>query len=257
MTAAWLCESLDNHLLCQQAAPSGMAAPAGQDWDAAAALAASQLTAAMRAMTATDWQSLDRFPEQAGRVRVLTDRFGDSRREAAAAERDAAIAAVQPDPADPSDTLAGRLAGAGWELSGHPAGRDVLARRGPVRLLARLVDLGEGGWTMPGGMLDPWVAADGRRVASPCRDLWQDMAMLRALDAGQAPARGVVVIGRGRFADEAGTVRAVSSGRQRSGVDLVYLDAPGSGLPGLAAWLDAIDRGAAEDAFALALQPQR
>jgi hypothetical protein len=254
MTAAWLCESLDNHLLCQEAAPRGMAAPAGQDWDGAAALAASQLAAAMRAMTAADWHSLDRFPERAGRVRVLTDRFGDSRREATAADQPRS-ARLGADP--PFDTLVARLVEAGWEDVRRLAGNDVLVRRGPNRLLIRLVDLGQGGWTMPGGMLEPWVGPAGRTMPSPCRDLWQDIAMMRALDAQQAATQGLVVIGRGGFADDAGTVRGAGSGRRRSGIALVCLDTPKGGLPDLSVWLDGMGRGAGEDAVATARHPQR
>ena len=67
--AAWLCEALDNLLA---SIPDLLPK---HPFDPAASTSEAMLWRAIRAMSESDWRSLDGFPERASKVRTLTDRF--------------------------------------------------------------------------------------------------------------------------------------------------------------------------------------
>jgi hypothetical protein len=74
MCAAWLCELLDNYLLMEEMQKNREPEFDGR-WSAVWRETREHLVLAMRSMTETDWISVDRFPDKAGRVRMLTDRL--------------------------------------------------------------------------------------------------------------------------------------------------------------------------------------
>jgi hypothetical protein len=210
-----------------------------------------------------DWQSLDLFPERAGYVRILTDRLREDFRALHQVSRDVqpstreALTACpalpeneeKPDPPEAMGRLAAILERACIERRPLPltgsngTASDVLIDVHGREILLRLVDLGDGEWRLTGDSLAPWLDAGGGRRLSPCRQLWRRLTVLRALDGAGAPEMAVVVLPAGRFADEQAVARAVQQDRQKTGVDLVWLDRDRGVVPHLAAWLTAAETG--------------
>ena len=70
-------------------------------------------------------------------------------------------------------------------------------------------------------------------MVSPCRAVWQRLALLRSLAKDDGPNFGLVVVAGGEFVDEPAMARRVEVDRQRTGVGLVWLDREGAGLVSL------------------------
>lgn len=273
MSAAWLCEMVDNFVMLEEIRTHDGAdgAPSFEDrWGSIFRETGERLKAAMRAMTDQDWRSIDQFPDRAGRIRVLTDRLREELRVLPDRET-APTDEWPPEPALPDvlsdaapvlpalargDQVANGatdamsmediLRAAGYLVRTLPAMRgaatgeitDYLVQRDGFSVLVRLADLSGGGWTMDGDSLAPWRGAEASHpVPSPCRAVWQRLALLRSLSREAKPCAGVVVLRNGHFTDEQAVARIVERDRRRTDVDLAWLDRESSTLPDLTAWL--------------------
>jgi hypothetical protein len=206
MGAAWLCEILDNFVPNETASVDDM------------------LGRAMRGMTEADWASLDRFPEKAGRVRVITDRLSEDLRRAA-----------KPASAPPAELLDALLRQFGFVVSRQPMRSAILAEREDLALLLLMVDLEQKRWRLPSGPLGPWRGGDGADEASPGRALWQQLALLRLRRPQEPRLRGVIVAHDGSFDDE-----GEPKGNRADNVDLVWLTDRRGALPDLQHYLAAL-----------------
>ncbi len=253
LSAAWLCDLLDNHAMLEDYRRGGDADQFEEQWGAVYRQTRSQLAEAMRAMDERDWASLDRFPDRAGRARVLTDRLREEfRRPVVSAETAEPTKAETPpprpmaspaDPAAPSATrkLEAVLAAHGFAacalpdpFSGAPpAAADLLAHRGDLGILLRLHFLGDVTWKLDAGYLAAWQAPGCPAIVSPCRDLWRRLALMRSMGKPRGELRGIIVVFGGAFADEAPVAAAVHRERDRTGVEIVWLDEVGHPLPSL------------------------
>jgi hypothetical protein len=207
--AAWLCEILDNLV------PHG-----GETVD-------DMLGRAIRGMTAADWASLDRFPEKAGRVRVVTDRLAEDLRQAG-----------RPVAGSPADMAASLLRQFGFSLADRPMKAALLAEREDLTLLLRLVDLRQRSWRLPDGPLGTWLDGDGNADRNPGRALWQELSMLGLRRPPESRLRGVLVAHGGSFADETELAR-----RNADRIDLVWLHDAKGALPDLQRHLAALADG--------------
>ena len=198
--AAWLCELLDHF--------------APDDGQTAEDL----LGRAMRGMTAEDWACLDRFPEKASQVRVLTDRFADDLRRNGKAGLSCA----------PPDLLEGILRQFGFTVRPSPLRESVWAERDGLALLLKLVDLKQRRWRLSSGPLGPWQDIAGSERAEPGRELWQHVSMSRLRWPAGTRVDGVLVAHGGSFEDET----RLSDGSP-DGLKLVWLNDQGGDLPHL------------------------
>ena len=247
MGAAWLCEMVDNYLMLEEirtAEPDDSVPCFDDRWGAIYQETGERLAHAMRAMTDQDWRSIDQFPDRAGRIRVLTDRFREAlrnpttRKEASSDGQGVGLCA-------PGTSMEDILRAAGFAvrtlppLAGFPSEEvtDFLAQRGGVSVLLRLTDLRGGEWVLDKDSLAPWRAAAGSSLPSPCRAVWQRLALLRSAGRGAKPCAGVVVLKDGHFTDEQAVARIVELDRCRTDVGLAWLDKTSSTLPDLTAWL--------------------
>lgn len=83
MSAAWLCEMVDNFIMLEEIRAAGAAdgMPSFEvRWGAVYRETRERLKCAMQAMTDEDWRSIDQFPGRAGRIRILTDRLREELR---------------------------------------------------------------------------------------------------------------------------------------------------------------------------------
>jgi hypothetical protein len=197
--AAWLCELLDHF--------------APDDGQAAEDL----LARAIRGMTAEDWASLDRFPERAGQARVLTDRLAEDFRRNG-----------KTPPCPPAEMLESLLRQFGFEVRPAAVKDGVWAEREDLALLLKLTDLKQRRWRLPSGPLGPWLDAEGGESASPGRELWRQISMLRLRRPAGTRLDGVMVAHGGSFEDEKPLCDA-----SRDGVRLVWLSEQGGALPDL------------------------
>jgi hypothetical protein len=274
--AAWLCELLDQFEALEGWRHDAPDPPAFEArWGMVANETRQRLDDAMGAMTEDDWASLDRYPARAGRVRVLTDRLREAFREERRRGTDGPADAVCPEPsADGNfpilflprdegpclpesaaqrlhrilrdrDCQATVLAGSGPAADGQ-AVRPLLVRRPGLSLVVCLEDLGGGLWHSEGDGLRPWCCGEAERP-SPCRVVWQQIALLRSFGRVEGRIAGLAVIANGGLADEAGLVAALSRQRRRTGVDLAWLDADGPSLPSLNQRLTALLHGDSPD----------
>ncbi len=222
LAAAWLCEALEN-FLAAQAAPTVQ--PERLD------MARTMLDQAMRGMSEPDWASLDRFPEKASRVRVLTDRLREDMRRPAAAQTPPPEAVPQ----SPVETVVALLKQVGFALEAAIPDANqapLLAQREDMLLLVQAVDLRGGAWRLPEGLLGPWANGGAPPSSSPGRQLWQRMARRRLRPGDPRPLAGLLVLHGGRIEEEAVLAGRVAADRHRSGIGLAWLDGPGA-LPSL------------------------
>jgi hypothetical protein len=218
LAASWLCEALEN-FLAAQADPK---IPAERH-----DMAQTMLGQALRGMTEADWISLDQFPEKAGRVRVLTDRLREDLRRPGAAKP-----AVAPAPANPLETIIALLKQFGFAL--EPTDQaPLLAERDDIRLLLHAVDLRNGDWRLPEGLLGPWATDRIELSPSPGRQLWQHMARLRLRQPDPRPLAGLLILHGGRVEREDLLTGIVAADRRRSGIGLAWLANPSGSLPSL------------------------
>ncbi|PKU26288.1 hypothetical protein [Telmatospirillum siberiense] len=114
---------------------------------------------------------------------------------------------------------------------------DYLAQRDGFSLLLRVAELAGDDWRLDDGSLAPWQGRSGQAVPSPCRALWQRLALLRSSGREGRPSAGLLILRGGRFADEAAAAAVIDRDRRRTGVDVAWLDQPSSSLPDLPGWL--------------------
>jgi len=205
--AAWLCEILDTLV------PEG-----GGTVD-------EMLGRAIRGMTPEDWASLDRFPEKAGRVRVVTDRLAETLRLTGKP--------VALPPADIADALLRQF---GFTAGGPQVKEALLAEREDLTLLLRLVDLRGRCWRLPGGPLGPWLGGDA--AAEPGRALWRQLSTLRLRRPPESRLKGVLVAHNGSFENETELARGATDK-----VGLVWLEEAKGALPDLQRHLAGLDDG--------------
>jgi len=216
LAACWLCEALDNVLAAQ-------ADPAMQP--ERVFMAQSMFDRALRGMADTDWASLDRFPEKAGRIRMVSEHLREDMR--ATAARAAAA------PANPAEAVIALLQQSGFTCeSGGPAA-PLLALRDDLLLLLQLVDLAGGDWRLPSGLLGPWLSAAAPSEASPARALWQQLARRRLRHADPRPLAGLLVVHGGRLEQEEHLAEMVAADRRRRGIGLAWLSGGTGLLPSL------------------------
>ncbi len=276
MSAAWLCEMVDNFVMLEEIRAAGAAEGAlsfENRWGAIYRETGERLKLAMQTMSEPDWRSIDQFPDRAGRIRILTDRLREDLRflpaaaPPAAADSDRPFSGEPPAPARPPvpaisvsppgaaddgaavetapPPLEEILRAAGYIVRPLPALRgpasdgtaDYLAQRDDFTVLLRLADLSGGDWTMDGDSLAPWRGGAGHALPSPCRAVWQRLALMRSLDRETKPCAGVVVLRGGHFTDEQAVASIVARDRRRTDVDVAWLDRASSTLPDLPAWL--------------------
>jgi hypothetical protein len=274
LSAAWLCELLDNYVMLDslRSADGEIATTAFEArWGGVFRETVTQLKSAMASMRAKDWSSIDRFPELAGRVRILTDRLREdfragtvgatketSNRAIAAPPRAPPVqAAGMPEShADPSgvgqerlvEKLEVCLVTMGFKVTPLPPSAgfgsqvfaDMIARQGGIAVLLRLAWLDHRQWQAQGDSLARWRSNDGSVMPSPCRAVWQRLVLLRSLAKDDAPRFGLVVVAGGEFVDEAAMARWVEVDRRRTGVGLVWFDREGADLASLPAELDGL-----------------
>ena len=221
LAASWLCEALENFLAAQadpKILPDRLV------------MAQSMLDQAMRGMSEADWASLDQFPEKASRVRVLTDRLREDLRRPPFA-KPAAVAS-----ASPIETIIALLKQFGFTIDGGSAGGDqapLLAQREDLLLLLQAIDLKNGGWRLPEGVMGPW-STDGMSLEpSPGRQLWQLMARRRLRHPDPRPLAGLLVLHGGEVEREDLLAGIVAADRRRSAVGLAWLAAGPGALPSL------------------------
>lgn len=278
LCAAWLCELIENYVMLEaMRQDESKADEFAALWQGIHAETCDGLDKAMRSMSDSDWASLDRFPDRAGRIRVLTDRLREEFRLKKECGDGAAGQSPQPSeaapiPADPpppamleiaeprpigrplddcARELRAMLGDMGFILAPLPpvwtparqATIDVLARRGTATAVLRLLSLKGGPWRIDGDSLSPWRAAEGIAVESPCRALWQSLAVLRSLGKETGRLAGAVVLAGGQFADEATLASAIANDRRRSGIEIVRLHEPSPAFTNVRAWLAALDGG--------------
>lgn len=214
LAASWLCEALEN-ILAAQADP--LVSPDRLS------MARGMFDRALRGMADADWASLDRFPEKAGRVRVLSDQLREDLR--------AASSRPVP-PADPAEAVIALLKQFGFSLEAGGsafAETPVLAQREDFLLLLQTVDLRERTWRLPKGLLGPWSPDDSHPETMPARLLWQQVARRRLRQTDHRPVSGLLVVHGGHIEQEDRLADLVAADRRRSGVGLAWL-AGGSGL---------------------------
>lgn len=285
MGAAWLCEMVDNFVMLEdiRAAGDAAGAPPFEDrWGAIYRETGERLKVAMQTMTDEDWRSIDRFPDRAGRIRVLTDRLREELRALPVSvvpttqEEEgqvssssplvpdiaslAAPSGLPPEASSPGIVPSERedaqtasleeiLLAAGYVVRVLPTMRgpvpgepsDYLAQRDDFSVLLRLADLSGGDWSMDGDSLAPWRGGAGHALPSPCRAVWQRLALLRSLGKETKPCAAVVVLRGGHFTDEQAVARIIERDRCRTDVDLAWLDRSASSLPDLPAWLQQME----------------
>jgi hypothetical protein len=258
LSAAWLCELLDTYASLDERhrrlaeSPGAFEASWGSLWHETV----ERLTGAMRSMSEADWASLDRFPERAGQVRVMTDRLREDfrrRRVGTAATERPEVTATLPKaavdarsvphrpPDSPAEALGRILAERGFTVDSLPMldpcdSTDFIARRDDGTLIVRLHRLGGRAWQASEGSLGPWRAGSDMPIPSPCRAVWQRITLLRAL-VKEARLSGVVVVEGGSFIDESELAAAMTRDRQRSAVALAWLDQDGRPLPSVGNYL--------------------
>jgi hypothetical protein len=256
MSAAWLCELVDNYVMLEDIRAAGCDAEFqsfDERWGGIYQETGERLQRAMQTMTDQDWRSIDQFPDRAGRIRVLTDRFREALRTnpgGAPGSSEESSPAVPPvDAGSPiprlEPSLEDILRGAGYVVKALPAmpgsaaknDVDYLARRDGISVLLRLAELGGGDWSMDGDSLAPWRGGTGDALPSPCRLAWQRLALLRSLNRDEPPCAAVVVLRDGRFTDEQAVAHIIERDCRRTDVGLVWLDRSQATLPDLAAWL--------------------
>jgi len=220
LAASWLCEALENFLAAQA---DQMVPPERL------AMAQTMLGQALRGMGEADWTSLDQFPERAGRVRVLTDRLREDLRRPGAAKPAAS-------PANPLETIISLLKQFGFALEAASPGGDqgpLLAEREDLRLLLHAIDLRNGDWHLPEGLLGPWATDSVHLSPSPGRQLWQQMARRRLRQPDPRPLAGLLVLHGGRVGQEDLLAGIVAADRRRSGIGLAWLTHHPGALPSL------------------------
>jgi hypothetical protein len=214
ITAAWLCEALENFLTAQ----ADSSTPAER-----LVMAQTMLTQAMRGMGEPDWGSLDLFPEKASRVRVLTDRLREDMRRETASRAAAA--------ATPLDSVLALLKQFGFSLEN--ATEPLLAQRADMRVLLQTINLGGRTWRLPKGALGSWGSIEGDLDLSPGRQHWQQLARLRLKHADPRPLAGLLVLHGGHIEDEETLAHMVAADRRRSGIALTWLGEDDTILPTL------------------------
>lgn len=248
LSAAWLCELLDNFEMLEalRSAESGASDRFDAEWGGLVDETRSQLTQAMRGMADDDWASLDHFPDRARRVRILTDRLREEFRDPACGR------AAAPEQADeaPQEVMERLLEGFGFQLvpslPGPAEAGLLLARRAATVLILRLQPLQDRRWRCDDSAFGPWRASDGTTLPSPCRAVWQRLALLAALDRDGASRQGVVVVIGGTFIAEEELAAELRCSSAPCDVGLVWLDAPpGRPLPSLRGYLEALSTPAA------------
>jgi hypothetical protein len=250
LSAAWLCELLDNYLTLEEGCGGTAADDSGQTDSRCASLfgeTAGQLDLAMRSMGEDDWASLDRFPDRARQVRVLTDRLREDFR----GRHDGGSASPR-EPRSRADLLAAAMAGRGFSFSALPplGGRAVcgdgvyVARRDDWAVVIGLHPLDGRLWTTADGPLGDWRSDDGRSAPSPCAAVWRRVALLRSLGGTPKRVSGLVVVADGRFDDESGLAVAADRERRRIGVGLAWLDRSMRPLPDVGGYLADLAGGA-------------
>lgn len=217
LAASWLCEALEN-FLAAQADPKIV--PERLD------MAQTMLGQAMRGMNEADWASLDQFPEKASRIRVLTDRLREDIRVPSAKP------APSPSAATPIETIIALLKQFGFVLDDFNQ-TPILARREDLLLLLHAVDLRNGDWHLPEGLLGPWTRDKISLSPSPGRQLWQQMARRRLRQPDTRPLAGMLVLHGGRVEQEDLLAGIVAADRRRSGIGLAWLTKHPGALPSL------------------------
>jgi len=229
LAAAWLCEALDNVLAAQ-------GEPAAQP--DRLPMAQTMFDRALRSMSDTDWASLDRFPEKAGRVRVLSDRLREDMR--TAGTRGAPPPTAAAPPSTPAEAVIALLKQFGFVTDAGPQGAPLLAHRDDLQLLLQVIDLQGGDWRLPDGLLGPWLPGSAQTGSSPARLLWQQLARRRLRQTDLKPLIGLLVVHGGRLEQEDRLAGQVAADRRRSGIGLAWL-ADGAGpLPSLERELSAL-----------------
>jgi hypothetical protein len=220
--AAWLCELLDHFAL--QTGALGLAPPLP-------APVATLVGRAIRGMKDQDWASLDRFPERASRIRVLSDRLREQLR---------AIDRSPGHEVGMVDALLRQFGFDGVDVVALLGAAPLLTRLGALRMLLQLVDLQERNWQLPHGVLGAWRQQDRAESDSPCRVLWQRLSLLR-LHYPQDPLPvGLVIVTRGRLLDEGALAQMTSEQVARTGIRLCWLTDADRILPDLRRCLGAL-----------------
>lgn len=230
LPASWLCEALDNFLSAQ--ADPGLVPDRLE-------MARTMLGQALRGMAEADWTSLDRFPEKAGRVRILTDRLREELRPSSPRAAPAPVAMAEG--TGPVETIMALLKQLGFTLENidPTAGRTLLlAQREDLQVLLQPIDLGDECWRLPEGLFGPWEAGAHRLTASPGRQLWQQMARRRLRQPDSRPLAGLLVLHGGRLDREELLAGLITADRRRSGIGLAWLEAGPGALPSLREELD-------------------
>jgi len=223
LAASWLCEALDN-VLAAQGEPAAL--------PDRLPMAQTMFDRALRSMSDADWASLDRFPEKARRIRVLSDRLREEMRAAGAR-------AASP-PATPAEAVIALLKHFGFMTDAAQNGSPLLAHRDDLRLLLQIVDLQGSDWLLPKGLLGPWLQGSAQVGNSPARLLWQQLARRRLREADTKPLLGLLVIHGGRIEQEGRLAELVAADRRRSGIGLAWLSDSASPLPSLERELSAL-----------------
>ena len=252
LSAAWLCELLDNFEMLEalRSAESGASDRFDAEWGGLVDETRGQLTQAMRGMADDDWASLDHFPDRARRVRILTDRLREEFRDPACGRAAAPVAAPEQADEAPQEVMERLLDGFGFQLVPSlpgPAEVGLLqARRAATVLILRLQPLQDRRWRCDDSAFGPWRASDGTTLPSPCRAVWQRLALLAALDRDGASRQGVVVVIGGTFIAEEELAAELRCSSAPCDISLVWLDAPpGRPLPSLRGYLEALPTPAA------------
>jgi len=223
--AAWLCELLDH--FARQTGIAGLVPPLP-------APVATLVERAIRGMKDQDWASLDRFPERAGRIRILSDQLREQMR---AIERPPGHALGM------VDALLRQFGFEGVEGSASLGAAPLLTRLGALRMLLQMVDLQERAWQMPHGVLGPWRREDRMDQDSPCRALWQRLTLLRLRYPDDPPPVGLVIVTRGRLLDESALAQRIAEHVVKTGIRLCWLTDADRILPDLRRCLGALSAG--------------
>jgi len=219
LAASWLCEAVDNVLTAQ--------AESGTQPDRVP-MAQTMFDRALRSMSDADWASLDLFPEKAGRVRVLSDRLREDMRGTGPRP--------VPPPSNPAEAVIALLKQFGFVLDAAlptPEQGPLLARRDDLLLLLQIIDLREGNWHMPKGLLGPWLSGTPETGNSPARLLWQHLARRRLRQDDLKPLVGLLVVHGGRIEQEDRLAELVAADRRRSGIGVAWLTGSSGPLPSL------------------------
>jgi len=233
LAAAWLCEALDN-VLAAQGEPTTQ--------PDRLLMARTMFDRASRSMSDADWASLDRFPEKAGRVRVLSDRLREDMRAAGTrgAPPPAAMSPSAMPPATPAEAVIALLKQFGFVTDSAPQGAPLLAHRDDLQLLLQIIDLRGSDWRLPKGLLGPWLTGSAETGNSPARLLWQQLARRRLRQTDLKPLVGLLVVHGGRLEQEDRLADLVAADRRRSGIGLAWLSESGGPVPSLERELSAL-----------------